>query len=219
MAQLRDKKNQALIDESEVQRDGNDWILDPKHVYRRSILRRKIPQWTNSTEKMESWYRPIWEPRVLSQMWRQQVSKNDMWAFPKAEFADGGEIAKEFREFMIDPKNIGQNLRRKNNLSALGLDGIGDLMMKLGGAPMLEFLAHIFEACTTYGKVPRTWKRSRTVFLCEKGDVNLPQNWRPITITSCACSGRFTKLAVGRSSQILRKASSLVCKVVWSTQF
>jgi hypothetical protein len=47
-----------------------------------------------------------------------------MWAFPKAEFADNQEIDKEFREFMIEKKNIGQNLRRKNNLSALGLDGM-----------------------------------------------------------------------------------------------
>jgi hypothetical protein len=108
-----------------------------------------------------------------------------MWAFPKAEFADGGEIAKEFREFMIDPKSIGQNMRRKHDLSALGLDGIGYLMLKLGSVPMLEFLSHVFEACVTYDKVPRTWKRSRTVFLYKKGDVNLPENWRPITITSC----------------------------------
>jgi hypothetical protein len=82
---------------------------------------------------MESWYRPIWESKLLRKQWEPPVSESDMWAFPKAEFADGGEIAKEFREFMIDPKNIGQNLRRKNNLSALGLDGIGYLMMKLGG--------------------------------------------------------------------------------------
>jgi hypothetical protein len=185
MPQLRDKKKQALIDESKAPRDRNDWILDPKHVYRRSILRKKMPQWTNSTEKMERWSRPIWEPKRLRRAWEPPVSEEDMWAFPKAEFADGGEIAKEFREFMIDPKNIGQNLRRKNNLSALGLDGIGHLMMKLGGIPMLKFLAHLFEACTVCGKVPRTWKRSRTVFLYKKGDKELPENWRPITITSC----------------------------------
>jgi hypothetical protein len=29
-----------------------------------------------------------------------------MWAFPKAEFSDGGEIAKEFMEFTIDERNI-----------------------------------------------------------------------------------------------------------------
>jgi hypothetical protein len=44
MPQLRDKKKQALLEETEAQRDRNDWILDPKHVYRRSILRRKMPQ-------------------------------------------------------------------------------------------------------------------------------------------------------------------------------
>jgi hypothetical protein len=88
MPQLRDKKKQALLDETEAQRDRNDWILDPKNVYRRSILRRKMPQWTSSTEKMEMWYRPIWEPTALLQEWKQPVSDEDMWAFPKAEFAD-----------------------------------------------------------------------------------------------------------------------------------
>jgi hypothetical protein len=117
--------------------------------------------------------------------WKPPVSDEDLWAFPKAEFTDGEEIAKEFMEFMTDKKNIGQNLRRKNKLSALGLDGMGYLVLKLGGIPMLEFLSHIFGACVKYGKVPRTWKRSRTVFLYKKGDVSVPENWRPITITSC----------------------------------
>jgi hypothetical protein len=43
MPELKDKKKRALLEESEAQRDRNDWILDPKHVYRRSILRRKMP--------------------------------------------------------------------------------------------------------------------------------------------------------------------------------
>jgi hypothetical protein len=52
MPELKDKKKQALLEESEAQRDRNDWILDPKHVYRRSILRKKMPQWAESTERM-----------------------------------------------------------------------------------------------------------------------------------------------------------------------
>jgi hypothetical protein len=58
-------------------------------------------------------------------------------------------------------------------------------MLKLGGIPMLDFLSHTFGACVKYGRVPRTWKRSRTVFLYKKREVSLPENWRPITITSC----------------------------------
>jgi hypothetical protein len=56
---------------------------------------------------------------------------------------------------------------------------------------MLKFLAHLFEACTVYGRVPRTWKRSRTVFLYKKGDKDQPENWRPITIVDAAIQGAY----------------------------
>jgi hypothetical protein len=86
---------------------------------------------------------------------------------------------------MTKPENIGNNLRKKNNLSSLGLDGIGYLMMKVGQGPMLQFIANLFAACIEHSQVPQTWKRSRTVFLYKKGEVSEPSNWRPITITSC----------------------------------
>jgi hypothetical protein len=106
MPELKDKKKQALLEETEAQRDRNDWILDPKHVYRRSILRKKMPQWAESTERMCEWYEPIWNPRALRKEWTPPISDKDMWAFPKTEFSDGSEIAKEFMEFMKDPKAI-----------------------------------------------------------------------------------------------------------------
>jgi hypothetical protein len=58
-------------------------------------------------------------------------------------------------------------------------------MLKPGGAPQSEFPGNTFRACVKYGWVPRTWKRSRTVFLYKKGEVTAPENWRPIAITSC----------------------------------
>jgi hypothetical protein len=59
MPRLSNKRKQKLLDETEGLRDRNDWVLDPKHVYRRSILKKRIPQWTESTEQMEQHYRPI----------------------------------------------------------------------------------------------------------------------------------------------------------------
>jgi hypothetical protein len=147
MPRLTDKKKQQLLEETEALRDRNDWILDRKHVYGRSILKKKMPQWMESVERMEAHYRPIWDPPALSREWKPPVSEQDLWAFPKRLFTDGEQIANEFLEFMKDPKNVAQNLRWKNNLSALGLDGIAYLMLKLGEAPQLDFLSHIFEAC------------------------------------------------------------------------
>jgi hypothetical protein len=67
-----------------------------------------MPQWAESNEKMEAWCRPIWNPPALTREWKPPVSDEDMWAFPKPEFTDGGEIAKEFVEFMTDKANIGR---------------------------------------------------------------------------------------------------------------
>jgi hypothetical protein len=137
------------------------------------------------TERMEHHYRPIWNPPALSRTWKPPVSDDDLWEMPKSSFKDGAEIGKEFVENMTDPKNIGLNPHRKNNLSALGSDGIGYLMMRSGGVRKLESASQIFRACVKHGRVPRTWKRSRTVFIYKKGLETLPEKWRPITITSC----------------------------------
>jgi hypothetical protein len=75
---------------------------------------------------MENHYRPIWNSPTLKE-WREPREGDD-WAFKKSEFTDNPKIAKEFEDFMTDPKNIRNNLRKKNNLSSLGLDGIGYLM-------------------------------------------------------------------------------------------
>jgi hypothetical protein len=180
---LADSKKQQILDDMQKLKDNNDWTLDPKHVYRRAILRKKTPTWAESTERMENHYGPIWNPQVAP-AWREP-REGDYWAFPKSEFTDGQKLSNEFVEFMTDPKNIGNNLRKKNNLSSLGLDGIGYLMLKVGQGPMLQHMANLFDACIFHSQVPQTWKRSRTVFLYKKGEVSEPSNWRPITITSC----------------------------------
>jgi hypothetical protein len=62
------------------------------------------------------------------------------------------------------------------------MDGIGYLMLNLGAVPQLEFMQHIFKACVKFGRVPLTW----AVFIFKKGkELEKPENWRPITITSC----------------------------------
>jgi hypothetical protein len=51
--------------------------------------------------------------------------------------------------------------------------------------PQIEFIRKVFKECIKAGDVPGTWKKSRTVFAFKKKETELPQNWRPITITSC----------------------------------
>jgi hypothetical protein len=140
---VSDANKQRLLNEIEALRDKNDWILDPKHVCRRAILRSSSPSWAEPVEVMEKHYRPIWNPSILERDW-PEPSEDAIWAFPKSQFADEDVLAKDFEEFMTDAKNIAGNLKRKNNLSALGIDGIGYLMLKLGGLPHTSF----FNVCS-----------------------------------------------------------------------
>jgi hypothetical protein len=85
MPTLTDANKQRLVDEIEAHRDRNDWISDPKHVYRRAILKTQMPSWAESAELMEANYRPIWKPSTLDRQWREPT-EDEIWAFPKSIF-------------------------------------------------------------------------------------------------------------------------------------
>jgi hypothetical protein len=115
---LADPRKQQLLTEVEALKGRNDWILDPKHVYRRSVLKASSPSWAEPVERMERWYRTIWEPSILERVWKEP-KEEEVWAFPKSQFEDGDVLTKDFEEYITDTENIASNLRRKNNLSAL----------------------------------------------------------------------------------------------------
>jgi hypothetical protein len=67
---LSDSKKQQILNDMQKLKDNNDWTLDPKHVYKRAILRTKTPSWAESTERMEEHHRPIWNPQARRE-WRE----------------------------------------------------------------------------------------------------------------------------------------------------
>jgi hypothetical protein len=96
---------------------------------------------------MEAHYRPAWKPSIIDRQWKPP-SDDDIWAFSNSSLIDDDALAKGFVEFMSDEKNVASNIRQKNNLSTLGLVGIDNLMVKLGGVLQVEFLMHISKAFT-----------------------------------------------------------------------
>jgi hypothetical protein len=50
---LSDSKKQQMLNEIQKLKDNNDWTMDPKNVYRRSVLRKKAPSSAESTDRME----------------------------------------------------------------------------------------------------------------------------------------------------------------------
>jgi hypothetical protein len=118
------------------------------------------------------------------------------------------EAPREYRKFMTNRVGIAKCLRTKNNLSGLWLNGIGSLFLKLGEISQIEFIRKVFKECVKARDVPETWKRSRTVSLFEKGETNVPSNWRLITLTSClyglfmAMNATFIQLKMRRQEKL-----------------
>jgi hypothetical protein len=155
------------------------------------ILTGDMPSWLKPAEAMVQHYKPIWCPEEFNpdgtpnpNCYRYSTPSSDSpWTITRDETAP--DASRAYKKSMTNPENIARCLKTKNNLSALGLDGIGYLFLKLGGVPMIEFIAKVFKSCVKHGNVPETWKISKTVFLYKKGDMTAACNRRPITITSC----------------------------------
>ena len=69
-----------------------------------------------------------------------------------------------------------------NKKSAPGIDRIPISVYILGGERFLVWLTQLFEALRSSRHVISHWKQSEIQLLFKKGDPNLPENWRPISL-------------------------------------
>jgi hypothetical protein len=208
------RDDDKFIRQADALRNRGEWQLDKRHTYRRMILTDDMPSWLQPVEAMARHYQPIWCPQETFEdgspnpdCYRYHPPGRDSpWTITRGEATP--DATRAYRKFMTDSVNIARCLRTKNNLSALGPDGIGYLFLKLGNSPMIEFIRQLFKRCVREGDVPDTWKQSKTVFLYKKGDSSDPKNWRPITITSClyrlfmALNASFIQLKMHKQDNI-----------------
>jgi hypothetical protein len=177
-----DKKDDRFFKQADKIRNRGGWTLHKKHIDRRSILPRGMPKCTQNIAGLAVHYGPVCDPRYTVTGFNfLPPSENGFWAIPKDE---QDESEGDHLTYITKLTRIASRLRSENNLSALGLDGIGYLFLKLGEEPMIKWLSKVFKACIESRKVPDTWKRSRLVILYKKGDTMIPSNGRLITITS-----------------------------------
>jgi hypothetical protein len=140
------------------------------------ILTDDMPSWLQPVEAMAKHYEPIWCPRESNEDGSPNMKcyhyhppgSDSPWMIKRD--AATPEATRMYRKYMTNIVNIARTLMTKNNLSALGPDGIGYLFLKLGNAPMIKFIRELFKRCVKEGDVPDTWKQSKTVFLYKKGD-------------------------------------------------
>jgi hypothetical protein len=149
----RKKDQDKFLKQADALRNRGEWTLDKRHTPRRMILTDDLPSWMQSVEAMAAHYRPIWCPE---------------------EFNEDGSPNLACHHDRPPGKDSPWTIKRDE--ATPDATRIGYLFMKLGDAPMIEFIRAVFKECVKSGDVPVTWKTSKTVFLYKKGDSSVPAN-------------------------------------------
>ena len=82
----------------------------------------------------------------------------------------------------INKDDILNIIRRLNTNKAHGHDDISIKMLKLCDNSIVEPLYLIFSNCLHYGQFPDIWKKSNVVPIHKKGDKQLVNNYRPVSL-------------------------------------
>ena len=77
-------------------------------------------------------------------------------------------------------------MKLENNKSA-GHDEFPSKFLKLCAPELADVYTTLFQASLDQGAVPADWKTANIVPLFKKGDRSLPENYRPISLTSLTC--------------------------------
>lgn len=84
-------------------------------------------------------------------------------------------------------------LKRLNNSSAQGTDGISNMILRKAGNAIALPLCIIFNNCINLKKVPDQWKVAKITAIHKSGNTCDPQNYRPISLL-CSVSKLYEKL-------------------------
>ncbi|GFS76634.1 retrovirus-related Pol polyprotein from type-1 retrotransposable element R2 [Nephila pilipes] len=106
------------------------------------------------------------------------------WGAPNEEFMLEATDTKERPNVLdsLDPEFVLSCLQTCEN-SAPGLDQITYKQWREVD-PRCLVLSKIFNICLKFKDVPKTWKMSNYVLIHKKDDLNLIENWRPISLSN-----------------------------------
>ena len=87
----------------------------------------------------------------------------------------------------VDEKGVLKLLQNLNVNKAAGPDGIPNKLLKACAEEVAPLLTNIFQLSLDTGELPEDWKTANVIPLFKKGDKCLPQNYRPVSLTSICC--------------------------------
>ena len=74
-----------------------------------------------------------------------------------------------------------------NKSKAQGPDQIANIMLMTCARQLAPAMATIFQASIDTGKLPKNWLNTNIAPVYKEGDVHLPENYRPVSLTCVSC--------------------------------
>jgi hypothetical protein len=98
---------------------------------------------------------------------------------------------------LLDVDKMKVTLRTRGNLSAPGLDGVTNPILKIERNSTANTMIEVMKVLLNSGYCPSEWKGARTILIHKGNDRDNPGNWRPITINSVLYRVIFCRLVEG----------------------
>ena len=100
---------------------------------------------------------------------------------------DTEDEASEMQSLSINPAGVASLLSGLKPFKATGPDDIPAYLLKEIANQLAPSLTLVFKASLNQSKLPSDWKIAHIIPAHKKGDRSLPNNYRPISLTSLCC--------------------------------
>jgi hypothetical protein len=186
MTETRNEIDSRLQKEMAIKRQIL-YANDAKRTYGR-LIKDMSPQCTIDGEKLHDYFEEKWKKQTDT----DEIIAEQLFGLNKTMTE---EMTEKLNKHLMDMEKMKELIRTRGNLSAPGLDGLTNPVLKLEREAAARMTINLMETLLNTGICPDDWKGARTILIYQGGEKNNPANWRPITITSVIYRLIFCRIA------------------------
>ena len=123
------------------------------------------------------------QAELLNKQFQSVFTKEDTHTFPQM---DGPQYQKIY-ELKISTEGVEKLLKNLKVNKASGPDDIPGVVLKELAHELAPVLAHIFTQSLETGELPEDWLKANIAPIYKKGNRNLAENYRPVSLTCICC--------------------------------
>ena len=91
------------------------------------------------------------------------------------------------KDIHITEQGVLKLLRNEKPHKATGPDDIPAFILKTAANQLASILTEIYQYSLETGQVPQDWRDALVVPILKKGEIHIPANYRPVSLTSISC--------------------------------